>query len=122
MYLKFKNTKLLTSLLLAAWVGAFSFCGFGAFIPALLGVSHHASDSKATQCEKVCLSKTVASHDTAIGIPVEISPQPKLKPSVIVANAFPVGLGHLTHLPVSDPFILYPSSAKRYQFLSTYRL
>ena len=119
MNLNFNTIKLLVSLIIVAWIGVFSFCGFGAFIPALLGVSHHASDSTVTQCEKVCLAKAIASHDATIGILVEIPPQSELKSTIIATNAFHDALDRL---PVSDPVFFHTSSAKRYQFLSTYRL
>ena len=122
MLLKFKNKPFLVSLLLAAWVGAFSFCGFGAFIPALLGVPHHTSDMTAAQCEKACLARSMANHDAAFGISVKTPPQPELKSSVMAANILPAGLDRLSHLLASNSFILHPSSTKRYQFLSTYLL
>ena len=122
MFLKIKNTKFLVSLLLAAWVSVFSFCGFGAFIPALLGVPHHASDMTASQCEEACLARGMANHDAAIGISVETPRHPELKSILLVANILPPGLDRLSHRLASKPFIPHSSSTKRYQFLSTYLL
>lgn len=122
MFPKFKNAKFLVGLLLAVWVGVFSFCGFGAFMPAWLGVPHHASDSMATQCEKACLARSIANHDATIGITVEVPPQPDLKSSLMVANALPAGLDRLSPLHTVNLIVYHPSSSKRYRFFSTYRL
>lgn len=113
-------TKSVVCLFFALWVIAFSLCGFSTFIPAFLGLPHHASHSMNILCEQACLARSVVNHDATILQPVVVPLQSELLSGVIVAHAFSGDAGALSHLP--DPATYYPVTIKRYQLISIYRL
>ncbi len=113
-------TKSTVCLFLSTWVIALSLCGFGAFIPAFLGLPHHASHSMNTECEQACLARSVTNHDATIGQPVGMPLQSELLSGVNVAYPLPSDAKGLS--PLCDTLTHYPASIKRYQLISSYRI
>lgn len=113
-------TKSAVCLFLSTWVIAVSLCGFGAFIPAFLGLPHHASHSMNTECEQACLERSIAHHDVVMGQQTVTPSQPLFESGVQVAYPPSLNAEGLPNLP--DSLIHYPTSIKQYQLISSYRI
>lgn len=117
---KLNVTKPTVCLFLSTWVIALSLCGFGAFVPAFLGLPHHNLHPTDAECEQACLARSVTHHDATIGQPVGMPLQSELLSGVNVAYPLPSDAKGLS--PLCDTLTHYPASTKRYQLISTYRL
>lgn len=119
---KIRNMSFALRFSLSALLVVASFCGLGSHVPGFVEMPHATSDSNVPDCEKNCLTESIANQEAPIFLSAD-KPLP-LMPLPVSGPVSTVSPGHENPFPLNfiDPQSRYPNSTKRYQILSAYRI
>ena len=121
-FTKNQNASIALRFSLSAWLVVASFCGLGSHVPGFIEMPHTTSDSTAPDCEKICLTESLATQDAPGILFADKSLLLKHLPVSGLVSTVSTGHENSFLLNFMQPQFRYPDSMKRYQILSTYRI